>query len=95
MAHLLFEHQDDQGESRCEGYAKQLGLDLERFRADLRSDQTTRALSRDRADAERAGLAATPFVLIDGREFDTTYFQLGPDLDEWIRTELRSRACGC
>jgi predicted DsbA family dithiol-disulfide isomerase len=88
MAHILFAHQGSQRESDCEGYAKELGLDVQKFRADLASEETTRILKRDRDAAERAGLSATPLVLINGRELDATYFHLDADLDEWVRVEL-------
>ncbi|MBK8939783.1 MAG: hypothetical protein IPM79_19725 [Polyangiaceae bacterium] len=36
---------------------------------------------------EEVGVRYTPFVLINGRVFDTTYFKYDRDLDEWIKTE--------
>ena len=88
MERMLFGHQSELGESDLDRYAKQLGLDMQRFRADLKAPQTTKTLERDHADGERAGLSGTPFILVNGREFDSAYFHVEPDLDAWIRLEL-------
>ncbi|MFT3767206.1 MAG: thioredoxin domain-containing protein [Minicystis sp.] len=88
MEKVLFGHQADLGDSDLERYAKELGLDMKRFRNDLQDKRTTKILERDHADGERAGLSGTPFILVNGREFDSTYFHVDPDLDAWIRLEL-------
>ena len=95
MERVLFAHQSDQTEADVEKYAKEIGLDMARFHRDLQSPKTTKILERDHADAERSGLAATPFVLVNGREIRHEYFKLGTDLDAWIELEIamtRARA---
>ena len=89
MERVLFEHQSDQTESDVDRYAKELGLDLKRFHADMTADRTTKILERDHADAEKAGLSGTPFILVNGREFDTGYFHVETDLDPWLTLELQ------
>lgn len=88
MERLLFDNQDDQTDSDLLRYAKSLNLDLNRFKADIAADRTTRILARDHDDAERAGLTGTPFILINGREFDNAHFHVNLDLDAWITLEL-------
>jgi 2-hydroxychromene-2-carboxylate isomerase len=88
MERLLFEHQDEQGDSDLDAYAKELKLDPKRFHADMAADRTTKILARDHDDAERAGLTGTPFILINGREFDTSHFHVNLDLDAWVTLEL-------
>ncbi len=85
---MLFDHQDAQSDADLAGYAADLKLDMRKWTLDLSADRTTKILARDRADAERAGLEGTPFILVNGRVFDSSYFHLGPDLDAWIALEL-------
>lgn len=88
MERALFEHQSAQSESDVDGYAKALGLDLKRLHADMAATRTSKILERDHADAEKAGLSGTPFILVNGRQFDTAYFHVETDLDPWIALEL-------
>lgn len=52
--------------ARCEA----LGLDLDRFEADRRSDAVAQRVARDVTDALRAGATATPTVWIGNTRFD-------------------------
>jgi protein-disulfide isomerase len=92
MERMIFDHQDDLSEADLDQFAKDLKLDLARFHADMASPKTARMLERDHADAERAGLEGTPFILINGREFDTTHFHVNLDLDAWVTLELELSA---
>lgn len=65
-----------------------LGLDAARFSADLNAPATRARIEKDRAEAERLGLRGTPFILINGRHFDTGTFSLLDDLEGWIDLEL-------
>jgi len=88
MEKQLFAHQRDLTESDLEGYAQELGLALGRFKADLASPRAEKILQRDHDAGEAAGLSGTPHIVINGREFSTTYFHLESDLDPWIALEL-------
>jgi protein-disulfide isomerase len=88
MERLLFAHQDAQQPKDLEDYGKQLQLDIKRFRVDQASDTTGKILARDRADADRSGLNGTPFILINGREFDLSFFHLESDLEAWVALEV-------
>jgi 2-hydroxychromene-2-carboxylate isomerase len=88
MERALFDHQSEQAPPDLDRYAQGLRLDMNRFHADMAADATTKMLARDHEDAERAGLGGTPFILINGREFDTSYFKLDRDLDAWIALEI-------
>lgn len=72
-----------------ETYATELGLDLARFRADMRSAATTEWLKRDHDRAEKLGLDGTPFIFINGRQFDMRVFRVDDDLAAWIDLELQ------
>ena len=88
MEHLLFENQHALAETDLEKYAAQLKLDMDRFRTDVRSDRTKEILDQDRADADVAGLSGTPFILINGREFDSAFFRIDTELEPWIALEV-------
>ena len=50
---------------RCE----QLGLDLDRFEADRRSEEVAERVERDFRSGIRAGVTATPTVFVQGQAF--------------------------
>ncbi|MGK4001592.1 thioredoxin domain-containing protein [Sorangium sp. So ce1036] len=88
MERLLFENQTRLEDADLLGYARKIGLDLARFRADMASEAAAKVIARDKAEADRAGLSGTPFIVINGREFDLSLFSLQGELDRWIETEL-------
>src|SRR5262249_54242008 len=88
MERLLFENQSALTEADLMTYAAQIKLDLDRLRADMKSDATRQMIERDKADADRAGLQGTPFILINGREFDLEYFRPDSELDSWVAMEI-------
>jgi protein-disulfide isomerase len=66
-----------------EAHAKRLGLDGERFRADMRSQETDQRLVRDVAIAHDLGVFGAPTLFINGRRFNA--YQ---DLGAWIGLEI-------
>lgn len=49
-----------------QGYARAIGLDLDRFNRDRESDEVKQAVLDDQLAAERAGFQSTPTFLLDG-----------------------------
>ena len=47
--------------------ARRLGLDLERFETDRRSDEVAARVERDFRSGVRAGVVSTPTLFVDGR----------------------------
>jgi protein-disulfide isomerase len=92
MERALFENQTALTEGDLMSYAGELKLDLDRLRADMKSDAAKQMIERDKADADRAGLRGTPFILINGREFDLEYFRPDTELDGWVAMELELAA---
>jgi predicted DsbA family dithiol-disulfide isomerase len=88
MERVLFEHQNALADADLEKYARELGLDMQRWQSDLKSPKTTALIERDKADADAAGLTGTPFIVINGREFDGSFFRIDKELDGWIELEL-------
>lgn len=89
MERLLFENQRALEDENLLSYARKLGLNLDRFRADMASEAATKAIARDREAGDRAGLQGTPHIVINGRAFDYSLFSIEVDLDRWIATEVK------
>jgi diadenylate cyclase len=66
MHDLLYENQDELGDEDLARYAAELGLDLQRFEADMANDDHAWHIEEDRLDGERAGVRGTPALFIDG-----------------------------
>jgi protein-disulfide isomerase len=67
----LYGDQGRQDDPHLWAHAERLGLDVERFEADRRSDAVAARVQRDTKDALRAGAMHTPtIVLADGRRLD-------------------------
>ena len=89
MHHTLFDNQDKLEPADIERYAKQLGLDLPKFRVDLTGAEVKAHVARDKAQGEQVGLDGTPFMFINGRYVPLQL--LGnpvEDLVEWVKLEL-------
>lgn len=69
MHDLLFENQQALSEEDLERYAQQIGLDMERFRADMRAEETQRKVEQDKALGRRLGVTGTPTIFVNGRRF--------------------------
>jgi Na+:H+ antiporter, NhaA family len=70
MHDRLYEQEPPIGEQDVLTHAHELGLDPERFRRDLRDEQTRSRVEDDLADGRRSGVTATPTVFIDGLRYD-------------------------
>jgi NhaA family Na+:H+ antiporter len=57
-------------EKRVRDFVASLGIDMERFDADLRDSATEARVAEDLADGKRNGVTATPTVFIDGFRYD-------------------------
>ena len=96
MHHLIYEHQKEWHESfdvrpTFDGYAKQIGLDVEQFRRDITSEVVERRIFLDGKRAHSLGVTGTPTVFINGREIP--YESLAPErLKLIISNELAARS---
>lgn len=52
-----------------EGFAASMGLDVERFRADMASPEVQAVIDRDTADGRALGVTGTPTFFVDGELF--------------------------
>jgi len=68
-------------------YAAAVGLDLDRFRADLQSPATKARLDADRKLGDALKVKGTPTIFINGREYDTKI-----NIEEWVDGEIAASA---
>ncbi len=69
----LFAHQRAFTPDDLERYAEQLGLDLERFRDELRHRRDMERVAEDVASADASGVSGTPTFFINGRRHHGAY----------------------
>lgn len=65
-------HQDSSQEDVFFGYAEDMGLDMERFRASYEDPATLERIERDQADGEAAGVSGTPTFFLDGEKLEVS-----------------------
>ena len=70
-----------------EGYARSIGLDVDRFRADMQSAPVTDRLAADKKLADDLAIKGTPTIYIDGREYD-----MKADIADWLDQEIAARS---
>jgi predicted DsbA family dithiol-disulfide isomerase len=78
------EHLDD---AAILEYAKAIGLDLDRFRADLQSPATRARLDADRKLGDALNVKGTPTIFINGREYNSKI-----EIGEWVDGEIAASA---
>jgi protein-disulfide isomerase len=92
MHDLIYERQKDWHEAFdvrqiFEGYAKQIGLDVEQFRRDIASEVVERRIFLDGKRAHALGVTGTPTVFLNGREIPFESLE-PPKLKALINAEL-------
>jgi protein-disulfide isomerase len=73
MHDLLFAHQDALTFNDLVGYAGDLGLDVERFAAELRNGEHTNRVELDVESADASGVSGTPTFFVNGRRHHGAY----------------------
>lgn len=84
MHDLLFTHQTALEPADIDGYAAQLGLDMDRFHADAASPEVQQSIDADKAEGRRVGVDSTPTLFIQGRHFEEPL----EALSTYLREEL-------
>jgi protein-disulfide isomerase len=73
MHDVLLEHQDRLSPGDLAQYAEELGLDVERFAADLQSHSGAAHVAGDVDSADLSGVSGTPTFFINGRRHYGAY----------------------
>jgi protein-disulfide isomerase len=82
----LWEKSDELTPAEIEKAAKEIGLDVTKFRQDMASEAVKARVQKDRSDGAAAGLQATPTLYIDGREYTDGRDSESPR--EWIKDQI-------
>jgi protein-disulfide isomerase len=82
----LWENQDSLSPAEMEKFAKEAGLDVSKFRADLDDPKTKARVQKDRTEGTALGLSSTPTLYINGREY--TDAKDTESLREWLKEEI-------
>ncbi|HEX8281825.1 MAG TPA: thioredoxin domain-containing protein [Pyrinomonadaceae bacterium] len=86
-ATLLYQNQAALGADKLKEYASRVGLDRAKFDAALDSGKFAEAVRRDMLDGERAGVAGTPTVFVNGVRVERATYDL---LKTAIETALKT-----
>jgi hypothetical protein len=87
MEKELFDHQDKAEDADLLDHARSVKLDITRFNKDRAGARVTGILADHRTQGDTAGLDGTPFILVNGRNFDLHFFSW-KDLRPWLETDL-------
>lgn len=74
-AQAEWSHSDTSQEDVFFGYAEDLGLDMEEFRAVYDDPATLEKIERDQADGKALGVTGTPTFFLDGEKLEVQSFQ--------------------
>jgi predicted DsbA family dithiol-disulfide isomerase len=69
MADQIFANMRALAPDQLAGYASQISLDVEKFKADLDSDAIKKEVADDLAAGQAAGVRGTPSIFVNGRRF--------------------------
>jgi protein-disulfide isomerase len=90
MHDVMFANRPKLSRESILAWAKEIGLDMKRFTADLDSDAIKKAVARDRANGDKAGVEGTPTVFLNGQRYNG---DLAPDaIKPVIEGELKRLA---
>lgn len=87
MADVVFANQTELSDAEILAYAEQVGLDMGRFKADLKKAETIAMVDKDRAEGVEAGVEGTPAVFVNGRLVTDRLF--GGSVAGWIDDALK------
>lgn len=89
MHRRLFDRDVEFDEQSLIGYAEELGLDVEKFKRDLHSDEVKKQVEDDYENAVKSGARETPTLFIDGRRYRGAWDELS--ISEAIEKPLGER----
>lgn len=89
MHHTLFDNQEHLEQTDLEKYAKQLNLDVGKFRSEFGTKELGERIEKDKKQAEELGLDGTPFLFINGRYVNLQFLPNPPDdVADWVKLDM-------
>ncbi len=93
MHDKLYENQNAWGTSQTpntffESYAQEIGLDVEKFKTDIKSTATNDIVQADRAEARKQGHSSTPTFVLNGKTIENpprTIEEFGALIEEALK----------
>jgi protein-disulfide isomerase len=82
----VWDNADNLTPAVLEKIAKDVGLDVARWRGDMNSDEVKAAVSRDKSDGTTLGINSTPSIYINGRKYTGRHDI--ESISDWIDEEL-------
>ena len=70
MHDYIYEHQQRLDDKSLLGYAEKLGLDLKRFKNDIKLDTLTNKVEQDFESGARSGVNGTPSFYVNGKKYN-------------------------
>ncbi|WP_223649097.1 DsbA family protein [Hymenobacter psoromatis] len=86
MHDALYEHQNQLDEQHLIGFARQLGLDIEKFTQDMQNPTMAGKVESDFESGVRSGVNGTPSFFLNGQKFDGEW--QGQGLTEFLQSQL-------
>lgn len=69
MHDLLFEHQRTLDQDQIMTFARRIGLNMSKFKKDMKSQEVDTMVRADRQEGDEAGIQGTPAIFINGRRY--------------------------
>ncbi|MFP3983823.1 MAG: DsbA family protein, partial [Desulfurivibrionaceae bacterium] len=88
----LFETSESLEPPTFQKIAKELGLDLEKFKKDYNSIETREKVAQDMNDGKDAGVRGTPTLFVNGRKVQERSFQAIQDIIDEELTEQKNNS---
>ena len=86
MHDALYEHQNQLDEAHLVGFAQQLGLDVEKFKQDMRAGAPAAKVEADFESGVRSGVNGTPSFFVNDQKFDGDW--QGQGLTDFLQSQL-------
>ncbi len=73
-----------------ERYAKELGLNIDQFKKDIKSSKLSEKIKRDQALGKKIGITATPTLVLNGKTLAQDKWSTPEDLENIIREAIKA-----
>jgi predicted DsbA family dithiol-disulfide isomerase len=85
---MLYKHQDALEPDKLADYAKEIGLDMQRWQNDFESPEIRELVAQEIQDGRAADVDATPTFFVNGKRLDERSFD---DFKQLIDDALRAK----